>query len=199
MSEPTTTVQRLSYAQALERAYRAGSAGDLEQAEKLYRILVRHAPGGAASANLGHILAERGDAAEAEAVYLEGLKATPHDQNLRWQYGFLLLREGRWKEGWPFYEARRAKGGWQPQLSFPEWDGGPVNSLLVLPDEGRGDQIQFVRFPAMLARQGVEVTLICAPSLARLFQPLGMRVLPAQGEIDIPRHDAWVLAASIAG
>ncbi|HEX3699481.1 MAG TPA: hypothetical protein VHV27_02285, partial [Phenylobacterium sp.] len=47
--------------------------------------------------------------------------------------------------------------------------------------------------------QGVEVTLICAPSLARLFQPLGMRVLPAQGEIDIPRHDAWVLAASIAG
>ncbi|THD79252.1 MAG: tetratricopeptide repeat protein [Phenylobacterium sp.] len=196
---PQPTIQRLNYAQALRRAYDAGMAGDLEQAEQLYRVMIRHAPGGAASANLGHILDERGRVEEAEAVYREGLAATPDDQNLRWQYGFLLLREGRWTEGWPYYEARRAKRKQPPSLSFPEWDGGPVKSLLVLPDEGQGDQIQFARFPDLLGRRGVDVTLICASSLARLFQPLAARVIPAEGSVDIPRHDGWVMAASIAG
>lgn len=189
----------MTYDEAVKRAYAAMRAGDAEQAEQIYRSLIRQIPGGPAAASLGYMLSEQGRTAEAEDVFVQGLVATPDVQQLRWNYGFHLLREGRWAEGWPLYDAREARRNWQPNLSFPEWDGGPVSHLLIVPEQGRGDQIQFARFIPILKDRGVHMTFICAPSLVRLFEPLGVRVVPAEGGVDVRGHKAWVLAASIAG
>jgi tetratricopeptide (TPR) repeat protein len=196
---PQPTVQRLTYDEAVKRAYAAMRAGDAEQAEQIYRVLLRHVPGGPAAANLGYMLSEQGRTAEADALYEEALAATPDYQQLRWNYAFHLLREGRWEEGWKLYESRAARLNWQPNLSFPEWDGGEVRRLLVLPEQGRGDQIQFARFLPILKARGVDITFVCAPSLVRLFEPFGVRVVAAEGQVDVRGHDAWVMTASIAG
>jgi hypothetical protein len=198
---PAAPPRPLSYDDVFALAFKAADEGRADEAERLYRGLLKVAAGGAAAANLGHLLDEQGRVAEAEGVYRDGLAATPDEAHLRWQYAFLLLREGRYAEGWRYYESRGGRRAYAggAGLSFPEWDGRPVRSLLVMPEQGRGDQIQFARFLPMLKARGIEVTLFCAPSLERMFRQLGIKVLPAAGQFDVPAHDAWILTGSIPG
>jgi len=177
-------------------AQREGRAGE---AERLYRALQATRPSSPTALNLGLLLEDARRWADAEAVYREGLTTDPDDPVMRRQLAFLLLRLGRYAEGWPYYEARMVKPGdnRKPALSFPEWQGQPVGSLLIWHEQGLGDQIQYARYVRPLQARGVRVSLVCHPALKRLFGALGCEVIAAEGEARIPPHDAWVLAASL--
>lgn len=88
------------------------------------------------------------------------------------------LAEGRWQEGWEGYEVRSSflPPPYRP-LPFARWDGRQSPDLLVvLGEQGIGDQIQYARLIRLLADRGIPTRLLVKPRLAPLLSRIDVRV-----------------------
>lgn len=162
--------------------------GDFAAAEDCYRQAIAVAPDKPlAWNNLGNLQKELGQAAAAEASYRRALTLTPQMAEARMNLGLLLLRQGRWPEGWQAHEARhdphfQARRVLPPPLPATSprprmWAGEDMcgQSLLIWPEQGFGDSLQFVRFLPLLKARGVgRITLACPPSLLPLLAAQGL-------------------------
>jgi len=133
----------------------------------------------------------------------EALRLDPANPRIQVLLGEALLGQGRYEDAWPLMEARLDApelGSPRPPLAEPEWRGEPLagKRLLIIGEQGAGDQIMYARFAPILQAQGAEVTLLCLPSLARLFaRSLGVDVAAMAGRVDLPDPDYWTLTASL--
>lgn len=124
----------------------------------------------------------------------------PDDGKLAYALGMVLLAQGRYAEGIDAYDQRHAFGTAPlPKVPWPEWRGEPVRGkhIVIFPEQGLGDQIQFARFAPILRDAGADVTLLCNLLLTRLFGSLGVRVASATGTVDFPEPDFWVRSNSL--
>jgi tetratricopeptide (TPR) repeat protein len=98
------------------------------------------------------------------------IRLQPKLANAHFNRALILLKLGRFQEGWQEYEWREQAGVIHFQSPYPQWDGTPLagRRLLVLWEQGFGDMIQFVRYLPFL--KGGTVILLCRPALATLFQ-----------------------------
>lgn len=197
MSTTADPKAHLGHVKVFSLARAATAEGRLEEAERLYRLLLRDAPTADVARNLAVLLDRQGRWAEAEQILRDAVARWPQDRPSAWFLGLALLSRGAYAEGWPYFHQQEHRDRWRSKLSYPEWQGENVDSLLVLRDQGMGDQIQFARFAAILARRGVDVTMLVSPPLVRLFAGLGVRVLPAEGSVSVPRHEAWTIASAL--
>ncbi len=184
-----------------QQANAAHRAGAWAQAEAQYLELRQHHPL-FANHNLGVVYVATGRFAEAEAAFRAALAIDPDCAAPRHSLGALLLAEGRYSDGWPLHEARRELpqlGIPRPSLPYPEWTGQDLagKRLLVVYEQGLGDQIQLARLAPILAARGAEVILTCSPPLARLFRGLAAQVLPVTPGFVPPRADYWALIHSL--
>ncbi|MBF0154245.1 MAG: tetratricopeptide repeat protein [Magnetococcales bacterium] len=159
--------------------------------------------------NLGNLFDRQSRHQEAMTVYLEALRRRPLDADALFFLSLTLLALGRYAEGWPLYENRYNVGKKEPilllpELPFPQWQGEDLTgkSLLVLHEQGYGDEMQFSRFLPVLKELGVScITLVCKkPLKALLAYGLGIDRILAHDEVDmkaVPSHDAWTLLLSI--
>jgi Flp pilus assembly protein TadD len=180
--------------------------GRLDEALALYVQAIELDPSSAMNhSNLGVLLTDMGRYDEAEVCLRRALALQPDYLLGQMNLGQLLLRQGRFEEGWQFYEGRHYDwpGGGASARTCPMWQGEALagKRILVLPEQGWGDQIQFCRYLGWLKAQGPAcVTLLAAPELHRLFAGLaGADRVVSAGEAAglLAEQDCWTFLMSL--
>jgi tetratricopeptide (TPR) repeat protein len=123
--------------------------------------------------NLGATLASLGRRSEASACYDRALHVRPDYAEAHAGRAFLWLQEGDFERGWPEYEWRwKSKLFKMPAWGRPVWDGSPLagRTILLHPEQGLGDIIQFIRYASLVKEAGGTVLMSCPPALGPLLQ-----------------------------
>jgi len=114
---------------------------------------------------------------QAEADYRQALTIAPDEASFQFGYACFLLMRGRTDPGWKYYESRWERGDQartrRPVSTLPQWQGETTDpnkdDLLVLPEQGFGDNLQFVRLVARIRPRFRHVVLVTRPALSNLF------------------------------
>lgn len=133
-----------------------------------------------------------GDYGPSNRFFRQALELDRMDPVANFSYGANLLWQGHWAEGWPLYEWRYlmpSMAGLVPRYtvapSLPEDLSG--KRVLLLGEQGIGDEIRHATMIADVLARGGDVTLQCAPKLVSLFARSfpGVRVI-AKPESGLP-------------
>jgi hypothetical protein len=154
--------------------------------------------------NYGNVLREMGEPKRALPFLQHALALDPTNTTSRFNLAVTYLLDGNYEQGWPAYEARwdyEHLAGTLPKFSQPKWTGQDLQgkTILVIGEQGHGDNIQFVRFVSHLVHLGATVLLQVTEGLIPLLKP--NKVLSYVGNyVDpTPTFDYWVPIMSLPG
>lgn len=149
----------------------------LAAAEQEYRKAVQLHPGFVeAIDNLGTILYRQGNLQAAMEHWQQALQLSPQAPGALWNLALAYIATGDWQRGWPLFESRLTIGPsrmyYREYPGIPQWDGFDLKgkSILVFPEQGYGDVIQFARFIPILAQRGAKVIVHLPAELVELIK-----------------------------
>lgn len=153
--------------------------GNLDAAENMYlRALEILPPPGNTDTlkNLGNVYKEKNDLFNAIATYDKLLAQDPTHTYTLYNKAIALLTIGNLQEAWPLYENRLAIDSTNIRCCLsrsmaPIWDGSLLDKpLLVLPEQGLGDQIFYGSLLGELEKNNIP-SIVCLDSrLIELFK-----------------------------
>lgn len=144
-----------------------------EEAKQLFQRIVDQQPAAAmAHNNLGVIAGIEGDLVAAEKHYRQAIEWRPDLALAHFNLGQLLLKLGRYEEGWRECEWRWQTPTFTPlRGNLPRWDGSQLSgTLLVHTEQGAGDTFQFARFLRQIRDKCDRVVFVCPKPLLNMFQ-----------------------------
>jgi hypothetical protein len=158
----------------LKKLYEDGKSKWLEgrhlDALSTYRSIIEKGHGYCgANMNAAVILTNLGRYEEAETHFREAFATCPEDRELLFNYSLHLMSKGNMKQGLKLYENR----SWNIRPPGTEWDGKKCGTLLVVPEQGNGDLIQFARFLPLARKRCRKLIVMCFAPLVRLFSNAG--------------------------
>ncbi|MDF3030953.1 MAG: hypothetical protein K0R03_1511 [Moraxellaceae bacterium] len=155
--------------------------------------------------DMAGIYQKKEDLAKAAKFYEDALRTFPNDIEIHYEYSIFLMKSEKFAEGFRKYQYR-----WQSitfnnrhlQLPVPEWDGKtPIKRLLVLAEQGVGDQVVFSAFlPALRDRvEKIDTGLNnrLDPFIKRTFPEFGLPGRAINDEYLKAHYDAYIDAGTL--
>lgn len=176
-----------------------------ERALQCYALAFVQDPNSASAFNnYGNVMRELGHPQRAVPFLQHAALLDPSNITARFNLAVCYLLSGDYQQGWPAYESRwdyEHLAGTEPKHSQPRWRGEDIQgkTILVVGEQGHGDNIQFVRFVWNLHQRGARIKLQVTDGLVPL---LGRsEILSWVGTyLDDPgEFDTWVPIMSIPG
>lgn len=151
----------------------------------------------------GVLYAIMGDYPQAAADYTSALALDSTSTITHFNRAFLLLHQGNYEEGWREYEKRPALTQTEAIRGFrqPRWRGENIEgkTILLHPEQGFGDTLQFCRYTKMVAERGARVIAFVQPHLKTLLMGLdGAHRLVTRDE-PLPDFDVHCTYLSLPG
>jgi tetratricopeptide (TPR) repeat protein len=166
-----------------------------EEAIAAYRRALALKPDHAGAwSNLGLTLQSLNDIDGAIDAYRRALALNPGLVHARWNLALALLVDRRFDEGWRAYEARLELpelGKHRHRYPGARWEGASLEgkTLLLYPEQGLGDALQFARYATIAAAHGARCLIRCSQSLRQLLASVpGVAGVSGDGE-PLPSYD----------
>ncbi|MBF0450623.1 MAG: tetratricopeptide repeat protein [Candidatus Magnetomorum sp.] len=125
--------------------------------------------------NMAFTLEKLGRLRESINWYERAIAIDPNYSHAHSNMGITLLLAGNYKQGFPEYEWRLKRPDLE-QRTFQsiQWDGSPFpkKRLLLYPEQGYGDVIQFIRYLPEIKKRGGTIILETHPHLVRLCESI---------------------------
>ncbi|WP_442508053.1 tetratricopeptide repeat protein [Novipirellula sp. SH528] len=165
--------------------------GHIDDAEEALATALQQQPGYlSALKNRGTLWVWSGEIERGLKWYAEGLRVDPKNAELHRNLGVIHLLLGNYDVGWNEYRWRWAMPGtYRPKIATPVWQGENLagKSILLYPEQGRGDAIQFIRVASVLKQAGATVYVQCAAEMMPLFSSVpGIDMLLPDGSVVPP-------------
>jgi len=147
--------------------------GRVDEAEQCFASSLKQKPGYlSALKNRGTLWVWSGEIERGLQWYQRGLEVDPNNAELHRNLGVIYLLLQDFDRGWPEYRWRWKMPDLQrPSIPAPIWQGESLQgkSIIIYPEQGLGDAIQFVRVATSLKERGATVVLRCHSRLLALF------------------------------
>ena len=171
--------------------------GKFDEAVEFSRKAIEMRSGFApAYVTMGNILLSQGDVSGALAHYQKAIDLDREMSDAHYNRGLVLLLRGDLQEGWKEYEWRFKSREISRNIGYrdrgiPLWDGSGFEgrTILIMSEQGAGDNIQFARYIPQVKARGGTVIFECPKELTKMFEGFsGIDVLvekpftPVQGD-----------------
>ena len=151
---------------------------------------------------IGRCMRGQGDYRGAIDYLTSVISDHPDDSELQMQLAFAQLGAGDYRAAFESYKARWHAGELKSRnLPYPEWQGEPLNgkTILVLPEQGFGDAILFMRFLPSLKALGATVWVLAEKPVYPLFETLEGADWVGTAVTKEAKVDCWINMMDVAG
>lgn len=152
--------------------------------------------------NYGNVLRELGDPWGAAPFLQRAITLYPDFVTAKFNLAIAHLLVGDYEQGWAGYENRwdyEHLAGTLPKFEQPRWTGQDLNgkTILVVGEQGHGDNIQFARFLYLLKDLGAKVLFQVTTGLIPVMHDIGILDCVGRYDEDLGNFDYWCPIMSI--
>ena len=189
----------------IEEGNRLRSENRPDQALKCYMLAMTQDPNSSAAFNnYGNVMRECGFPRRGIPFLQYAIEVDPTSITTQFNLAVSYLIMGDYARGWPAYESRwqyEHLAGTEPQHQQPRWKGEDLKdkTILVVGEQGHGDNIQFCRFLYNLHAAGARVLFQTTEGLIPLLNTSPVISWIGRYTDQPPEFDYWIPIMSLPG